>query len=68
MNAEKNQRVLFADRVILVEGISDRIFFTRAIERWISIHNIVPNEITEIVDIGGKGFFSNTLPYWIVSA
>jgi putative ATP-dependent endonuclease of the OLD family len=54
VNSQNNERVFFADKVILVEGISDRIVF----ETIFSELKIAgPRPLYEIVSVGGKYFF-----------
>jgi ABC-type lipoprotein export system ATPase subunit len=53
INSQNNEKIFFADKVILVEGISDRIVFS-------ALQKIAPkasSKVIEIVSIGGKGFF-----------
>ncbi len=57
VNSQNNESIFFADRVLLVEGISDRIFFDKVIS------HLRPNadkgaETLEIVSVGGKGLFA----------
>ncbi len=54
VNSQNNERIFFADRVVLVEGLSDRIFFEAVIAR----RPASPPKVTELVDVGGKGFFA----------
>lgn len=55
VNSQNNERIFFADRVILVEGLSDRIFF----ERVLDLHGRSdPGRPTiEVIAVGGKGLF-----------
>ncbi|MDH4870989.1 AAA family ATPase [Pseudomonas sp. BN515] len=56
INSQNNERIFFADKVVLVEGISDRVFFEALIKRL----EIKPSgKVVEIVNIGGKGFFKS---------
>lgn len=55
INSQNNESIFFADHVVLVEGLSDRILFETildALGRGKSSKSIL-----EIVSIGGKGFF-----------
>jgi hypothetical protein len=54
VNSLNNERIFFCDKVILVEGISDRLFF----EAILKIHvEQTSGKIYEVVSVGGKGFF-----------
>ncbi|MFP5328556.1 MAG: AAA family ATPase [Alphaproteobacteria bacterium] len=55
VNSQNNERIFFADKVLLVEGLSDRIFFEAALNRL-----GLPDTglILEIISVGGKGLFS----------
>ena len=53
INSQNNEKIFFADKVILVEGISDRIVFS-ALQRNAPKAS---SKVIEIVSIGGKGFF-----------
>jgi len=50
-----NERMFFADRVILVEGISDRLLFD-ALVRYLTPESNSP-EVVEVLDVGGKHNF-----------
>lgn len=55
VNSQNNERLFFADEVVLVEGLSDRIFFEAILDhhgRGSSSRLIV-----EVLSVGGKGFF-----------
>ncbi|NOW44171.1 putative ATPase [Novosphingobium sp. SG751A] len=57
VNSQNNESIFFADRVLLVEGLSDRIFFEKVIA------HLRPDrdkgaETLEIVSVGGKGLFA----------
>lgn len=54
VNSFNNEKIFFADKVILVEGISDRIVFEAIIEK-LKLRS--PGKIIEIISIGGKSFF-----------
>ena len=56
VNSQNNERLFFADKVVLVEGISDRIFF----EAILNIHarESVRTKTIEIISVGGKGLFA----------
>ncbi len=55
VNSQNNERLFFADEVVLVEGLSDRIFFEALLtkRRWRS----TSQRIIEVISVGGKGFF-----------
>jgi len=56
VNSQNNERLFFCDRVVLVEGISDRIFFEKIFDRFGRNNR---REVTEIISVGGKGFFAH---------
>lgn len=56
VNSQNNERIFFADLVVLVEGVSDRIVFERLLDDWKAMPNSYQG-IVEIIDVGGKGFF-----------
>lgn len=55
VNSQNNERLFFADEVVLVEGLSDRVFF----EAVLDLHgrSSSSRSILEVVSVGGKGFF-----------
>lgn len=56
VNSQNNERMFFADKVILVEGISDRIFFESVFDR---LGVTSGTTLTyEVISVGGKGFFA----------
>jgi predicted ATP-dependent endonuclease of OLD family len=55
VNSQNNERIFFTDKVILVEGISDRLFFEKVFEK-LGIGS-GSSRAFEIVDVGGKMFF-----------
>ncbi|MFT3930281.1 MAG: AAA family ATPase [Spongiibacteraceae bacterium] len=55
INSQNNERLFFADAVVLVEGISDRLVFQRILE--IRSEGRAAKPVIEVVEIGGKGFF-----------
>lgn len=55
VNSQNNERLFFADKVILVEGISDRIFFEALLRKRYATQS--PGKVIEIISVGGKGFF-----------
>lgn len=57
VNSESNERIFFTDRVVLVEGLHDKIFFERIIELVAKKYGI-GTPFLEVIGIGGKGLFS----------
>lgn len=57
INSQNNERLFFADRVVLVEGPSDRLVFTALLEAIAA--RVGDNSATEIVDVGGKHNFES---------
>ncbi len=55
VNSQNNERLFFADLVILVEGISDRIFFERVF-RHLKL-GAGSGKVYEVVSVGGKSLF-----------
>jgi len=54
VNSQNNEKMFFADRVILVEGISDRLFFS-AVLRSLSLgENAQP--LYEVISVGARTF------------
>lgn len=58
VNSQNNERIFFTDRVILVEGLSDRVMFERIFEILSAEAGQQRDPGIEIVSVGGKGFFS----------
>lgn len=56
INSQNNESLFFADHVLLVEGLSDKIFFERILELFLKRHSI--NLSIEVVPVGGKGLFN----------
>mgnify|MGYP001157935436 CR=1 FL=1 len=57
INSQNNERLFFADAVVLVEGISDRIIFQKLLE--LRALNLTHKPIIEVIEVGGKGFFES---------
>jgi putative ATP-dependent endonuclease of OLD family len=57
VNSQNNEKMFFADKVILVEGVSDRLFF-EAVFAQLSV-GAKESSVCEIVSVGGKNFFSD---------
>lgn len=55
VNSQNNERLFFADEVVLVEGLSDRIFFEAVLDRH--GRSSSSRSILEVISVGGKGFF-----------
>lgn len=55
VNSQNNERLFFADEVVLVEGLSDRIFFEAVLDRH--GRSTSSKSILEVISVGGKGFF-----------
>jgi putative ATP-dependent endonuclease of the OLD family len=55
VNSQNNSKIFFADLVVLVEGISDRILFERLITDRVGDNPSHP--LIEIVSVGGKTIF-----------
>lgn len=55
INSQNNERLFFADAVVLVEGISDRLVF----QRMLDVRSVgrAAKPVIEVVEVGGKGFF-----------
>jgi putative ATP-dependent endonuclease of the OLD family len=57
VNSQNNEKLFFSDRVVLVEGVSDRILFETLFEKFGS--GDASGTTLEVIDIGGKGFFKS---------
>ena len=57
VNTQNNERIFFADKVVLVEGLSDRIVF----ERVLDLHGRTQagRPSIEVVPVAGKGLFQS---------
>jgi hypothetical protein len=55
VNAHNNAKMFFADRIILVEGIQDRLVFERLVELFREARESI--EVVEVLDVHGKGNF-----------
>lgn len=56
VNSQNNEALFFADHVLLVEGLSDKIFFEKILELRLTESN--HRGTIEVVPVGGKGLFS----------
>lgn len=55
VNSQNNECIFFSDKVLLVEGISDRIFFEKVLDTMGRKEN---SEVLEVISVGGKGLFA----------
>ena len=55
VNSHNNERLFFADDIVLVEGISDRIFIEAALDKLGRSES--SGNIVEVISVGGKGLF-----------
>jgi hypothetical protein len=56
INSQNNERVFFADRAVLVEGITDRLVIASLLDAG-SVR-FANNDAIEILEVGGKGNFA----------
>ena len=56
VNSQNNERLFFADKVLLVEGLHDRIFI-EAFFNYIG-QRLPHRKIVEVLSVGGKGMFA----------
>ncbi len=57
VNGQNNERIFFADKVIFVEGISDRLVFEQLYQQLYGTNS--PSRIIEFVEVGGKTLFQS---------
>ncbi|WP_250534262.1 AAA family ATPase [Caballeronia sp. AZ10_KS36] len=57
INSHNNESLFFADKVVLVEGISDRLFFRKLFARFMPKDKRA--QAIEVVAVGGKGYFDS---------
>jgi len=57
INSQNNERMFFADIVVLVEGITDRLVFSAMIEGIAA--ELSNNQAIEMIDVGGKSNFES---------
>ena len=55
VNSQNNERIFFADELVLVEGLTDRIFFEAVFDYF---GRSASKPIIEVVSVGGKGLFA----------
>jgi putative ATP-dependent endonuclease of OLD family len=53
INSTNNEKVFFADLLILVEGVTDNLVFQKIVNLMTHAHNIL--SVVEVVEIKGKG-------------
>jgi predicted ATPase len=56
INSQNNERLFFADKVVLVEGLSDRIFFDAVLDAHGRAE--MSGMTIEVIAVGGKHFFN----------
>lgn len=56
VNSQNNEGIFFADEVVLVEGISDRIFFEAVLDHF--GRGTTYKSTLEVISVGGKGLFA----------
>jgi predicted ATP-dependent endonuclease of OLD family len=56
INSQNNERMFFADRVVLVEGQSDRLIVGSLVERALDYFG--DNRAVEVIEVGGKNNFA----------
>lgn len=57
INSQNNERIFFADKVVLVEGVTDRVVFSSLIERACTKYSNF--QAIEVIEVGGKHNFSD---------
>jgi putative ATP-dependent endonuclease of the OLD family len=55
INSQNNERLFFADKVILVEGITDRVVIGSLVE--LALEHFKDSRSVEVIDVGGKHNF-----------
>lgn len=53
INSHNNEKIFFADKVVLVEGVTDRLFFEKLINFYQSLFSETP-EVIEVLEVYGK--------------
>lgn len=54
INSHNNEKMFFADKIVLVEGIHDRLVFNKLIKFYSKKHNIQSSEVIEVLEVHGK--------------
>lgn len=57
VNSQNNERIFFTDKVLMVEGLSDRIFFEKLLDEVYAASGRSGRRGIEVVSVGGKGLF-----------
>lgn len=57
INSQNNERLFFADKVVLVEGISDRLVLSSLLQSASLLFR--NSEAIEVIEVGGKGNFAD---------
>jgi predicted ATP-dependent endonuclease of OLD family len=52
INSYNNEKIFFADKVVLVEGKSDKLIFEKLINYYLSLHD--KTEVIEVIEVDGK--------------
>jgi len=73
VNSQNNESIFFADEFVLVEGLSDRIFFEAVLDRF--GRGTTYKSTLEVISVGGKGLFNaygkllaaSQVPYSIIA-
>ena len=52
INSYNNERIFFADKVVLVEGKSDKLIFEKLINYYLSLYD--KTEVIEVIEVDGK--------------
>ena len=52
INSYNNEKIFFADKVVLVEGKSDKLIFEKLINYYLSVHD--KTEVVEVIEVDGK--------------
>jgi putative ATP-dependent endonuclease of the OLD family len=63
INSQNNEKIFFADRVVLVEGITDRLVMESLIAVYARRFSKV--EAIEVVEVGGKAGFKPYKDLWL---
>jgi putative ATP-dependent endonuclease of the OLD family len=58
VNSQNNEKIFFTEKVILVEGISDKIFFEKVLDIVADRAGKPRDSAIEIISVGGKGLFA----------
>lgn len=54
VNSQNNERIFFSDQVVLVEGLSDRMFFEKVFDK---LGRTASRNVLEVISVGGKYLF-----------